>query len=95
MAVMAPASAEARVPHLSKGEAARVIGSYLKKDFKYGAKPGSMDGVCFRKARNRVRCNIIFADRDGRCWEGDVWVRELRRGYRIGTDLNICDGTHD
>ncbi len=83
------------MPFLGKREAARAIGKYLREDFKHGAKRGSMDGVCFRKARNRVRCNIIFTARDGECWEGDVWVRELRRGYRIRTDLNICDGTHD
>ena len=93
--VVAPAQADARVPHLSKGEAARVIGSYLRGGFPYGAERGSMDAACFRRARDRVRCNITFSDLDGDCWEGDIGVRELRQGYRLVPDLELCDGTHD
>ena len=84
-----------QVPYLSKGEAARAIGRYLRRDFKHGAQRGSMNGVCFRKARNRVRCNLIFTALNGDCWEGDAWVRELRTRYRVTHRFNICDGTHD
>jgi hypothetical protein len=75
--------AEAAVPYLGYGEAARVIGRNLHRTWDTGAVTGSLDTDCWRRARNKISCHVSFEDYDGVFWCGTIHVTENRAYYNL------------
>ena len=75
-----PAVASAR-PYLSAGEAARVTGRALHTKWD-NLEQGSLNARCpATRERNLRRCSYTYFDHAGRCYWGDIGIRELRTRY--------------
>jgi hypothetical protein len=75
-------SAQAQVSqYLSAGEAARVAGSALHREYT-NIQVGSLRSRC-PATRNPAfrRCVYIYYDHAGQCWAGAIGVRELSYRY--------------
>jgi hypothetical protein len=80
VAVAAPAQAQA-TPYLSAGEAARVVGAAVHREYD-NIQVGSLNAHC-PATRNRSfrRCVYTYYDHAGQCWTGAAGVRELWNRY--------------
>ena len=80
VALAAPAHAQAR-QYLSAGEAARVVGAGLHREFD-NIQVGSLRSRC-PATRNPAfrRCVYTYYDHAGQCWTGAAAVRELSYRY--------------
>jgi hypothetical protein len=80
VAVASPAQAQAG-QYLSAGEAARVTGGALHREYT-NIQVGSLSSRC-PATRNPAfrRCIYIYYDHAGQCWSGAIGVRELAYRY--------------
>jgi hypothetical protein len=80
IAVAAPAQAHA-TQYLSGGEAARVVGGALHREYD-NIQVGSLRARC-PATRNPAfrRCVYTYYDHAGQCWTGAAGVRELAYRY--------------
>lgn len=78
--MVAPVGAQA-AQYLSAGEAARVAGGALHREYS-NIEVGSLRSRC-PATRNPAfrRCIYIYRDHAGTCWQGAIGVRELASRY--------------
>jgi hypothetical protein len=80
VAVAAPAQAHA-AQYLSAGEAARVAGRALHREYS-NIQVGSLRSRCPATGNPAFRrCVYTYADHAGQCWAGAIGVRELAYRY--------------
>jgi hypothetical protein len=80
-ALLVPPAAAQAVPYLSAGEAARVTGGALHREYT-NVMRGSLDARCPATRRPNVRvCSYSYLDLAGTCWWGDTKVWETRTHY--------------
>ena len=76
-------AARESAPYLTSGEAARVIGRYLRREYSGGVTRGSLDAECSRTSRTGVRCAFNFRDASGEFACGSISVKERRGSYGV------------